>query len=1142
MYSEYVVDIKLFNKSGDEIGKINDETCLVLLDETVYQLLKKISYKLNSSPELMYIYTKDNYNILINGNINSPNILKEILEETTLSSSGVNMDLMLMDIFGIVKSLDLYVIFIQDEMKNLMNFYSINLNTKLINHIYNNYIAFYYPLLNFNLFSDIIKNPVELDVNLFSDTYKYIESEQVEILQMEKVDKTDVRFLDDPDLSNLFLVIYPEFECSFDFEMMKNNIIFLNDMFLILFNSINDKSISSCTLVTPQTIIQKGIVEKEAKKGFIYKIIYKGIIENNKQTIKYTVEFELKRCKIYLAYNNSKIDRINDENVRLTIDTIIGFLNNDFVKIKYTKFIIDFFNIKIALIKNIDINRIIETIPSYDKYFFIFKRSVNSVYIKYKMGKMSRSKQILYSKIYNLLQAKISITKSVIDKLKEESGLDEDEIIDIINEIKTNVNVAFKQKGIGISITSSYIIVTGINSVNIYYRLVYLINKLLNLSLKGFDVTDKVSKKHVIDEKFQDYVTFLDKYLKRSKSKKKAYWCKACQNYGNKVRKPVLLEHIPPDFIYDEATNTFINDKGYRIIEIKPGVYFGCDSKKINPNKYIGFIKTCSLCCFKYDQFIDSSVSSKRKLNNCWVENSKSKTKINYTYKYSRIVGDVSEMLPNFQLYFDDDSYLCTLIHIGNFNMKPKINQLIFWDNILINPHMYKKGNRYSIFIYENPFLHKVIYRDTGEDSFIITPIDKYIEYCNHVFNTTIPSNAYNIFFKYGDMITSFSFIKHIIVFNLQNGLVLYIHDTSLKFSTYESMFDKPYVKTVKLPNFKDIVHILKKLNIKYALINTSQKIMAVNFDNNVFAVFKDITVEEFDSHFKFVNKQVDIQLLNYIDENIESITIQMLVDDSIYEEYLYKLFKFNMFIFLNNNLDIKNKLFKLIDDIEVISERYNSIKQILTQIFKTMPTFVNLKGKNNDFELFNELKTVKLNLTTKQLESFILMISNELIYKYASVFTYVSKFVDNIFSYSNEYIFKKMMKDIDASVYVGKIIADQFIQEIYNGDMHVFRALANIYFWAKMKPGEVIQKKNLGYLSKSQTSLALYLKSVITSEPTPLKIVEQFNKQFDFNVSVIFDEIRRNNKSIGAYTIYISIKGNIIQSLSVGFLISSVP
>lgn len=1163
-YSEYVVDIEIYDKHNKFLFNIYSDYCLVLIDETILNLLKKITYQYNKIYDdkidynMIYIYNEKNYNIINDSNIRSNNILNEIIDQYKLVTNKLNTNKLIIDIFGLVKKIKLNMIIITNEINNILNFYSNTINDKLINHIFVNYIIFYYPLLNIYLFNNILVNK-----NIVVNTFQGIEKIQYEILELENVDDSDLIFLGDPDLALLFLIFYPEFKCEFDFNNLKNNILFLNDMFLYTFNNIKlSNSIISVILITPQIILQKGLIEKEIKKINNYKLIIKGI----KNNIKFTFEFEIKKCKIFINYTNYSFKLLNDNEIEKFLNYIINILSNDFVKITYSSYNIDFFNVKSQLLKEIDIEKIITTTKLFNEYFFISKESDKSLYLKYKIGYVYTNSNILYNKIYSYF-IKDELNHNVIYKLKVEYGVDDEEINNIINDIKIRLNTN-REKGISISITSSFVVISGINNIDICNRIIFLVNKLLNISLKkSILIQDKKNLKIKSFDNYNSYVTKLDKYLS---SKDDIYWCKACQNYGNKIRKPILYNSLPSSYIYDSLTNTYINDKKYRIIEISPGIYFGCSEVSKNKNKYIGFIKTCSLCCFKTDQFTSKSSISKKKIKSCWnISDVKNliKNKNNYIYNYSRIVGDISKMLHEFEDYFNDSNYICKLEKIGPLVIEPEINTLIFIDNTLINPQMFDKNKKYSIYIYQNPFLHKVLYNDNNNyvDEFENTPIEQFIINCKNVYNIILPNNAYNIYFKYKNLIKSFSFIKNtfIIIFIFYNGLILYIYDKSLQFGEYINMFsDIKYVNKFEIPKFNDLLKIdFSHLNITSILLNVNKNINGFIINNNIFIIFKEINEIEFNklTNNKYINfdKIINIFIINYISDSIKNTPLEIIIDTKVYDDFLYLIFKYNFFIFLNINENYKNDILKIIENNINIHQRYKLIQKYINHLFNDesnnkilffkIVDSINYNFKINNDILYNYNKCIspykmendscKLQLTKELLNKLLSYIINELIYNYGSIYIYISKYIDNTFSYSNNYIKFDNINYNDYTIYNGKIVGDKFIQEIYNKSLQIYRALANIYFWDKMKSDTNINRKNLGYISKSQTSLANYIKYYLPQNlKNPIEIINSFNTKFNFNISLVFDNMKTTD--VNNYIIYLNIKNNIVLNISVGFSI----
>lgn len=1170
-YSQYVVNVKVNNKNGEYLFNIYNSKCCVLIDESISSLLRKITYgyqinlKKTYDYSMLYIFTKTNYNILTKSNIKSINILNEILDEHVISIEKQNLSDQIYTIFGFVNEIELFVLNIYEEIDILKNYFFGKITEQLLYDIYHQYISIYFPILSFQIFKNIFNSTSELSIH---NDFSYITKLQNEINEIEMIDNTDVNFFGKIELKNLFIIYYPKLiHENLNINLLNNNIIFLNDMFLEMFELIQiSKTLTSVILQTPQLNAQKGVINKSITNINTYKINFKGTYTFNNRIISFTVDFEVKKCRVYLSFTNFTLDSLTSSAIDNILDYINNILSKGFIKIKTESYNIDFFNIKTPVTKQFNIDTFINIAKRFNEYLFIIKESNKSLYAKYRIGYVQNVLNSLFNKIYSILNQGKELTQEQIIQFKIDYELELDDIYLMINDVKMKLNSSYRERGIGLSLTDMFLNISGLSSSDMCHRAIYIINRLINISIVNKSLIKDKYVKPKIENEYIYYITYLDTFLK---NKSDVYWCKACQNYGSKIRKPILHKQIPDGYDYEKSTNTYINSAGHRVIEIYSSetnekVYFGCDTRRSNPNKYIGFIKTCSLCCFQDDQFISKSNVSKRKVNVCW---NKIKSTVNqsssssYIYSTSKMIGDVSLVIDEFEPYFNDE-YLCILKKIGKLDLKPTLNELIFVDNILVNPNMFIKGNEYSIYFYQNPFLHKLVSKyNTSIDVFTKTPIDDFIQSCSKSFDAFAPFNAYATYFKYKKQIEKYSFIEsmNIIIFIFYNGLILSLIDRTLYFGEYIGMFGEnvKYVNKYNIPTIDQVLKNLNEYSITSVVVNAEGKIYGVSTSSSFYILFKIITDNEFNkitnNKYKNLPRNINVTMSSIVNTELNLVPLE--ITDDILEAYMYNLFRYNMFIFLFKNINIKTHLLKLISSEPDINKRYTKIKNYILSIINDSFIINDVKINKSKINIVNNIgnlvseckyphlydvtsKSCKLQMDDETRSKLLKNIINELIYPYSSIYIYMSKYVNNSYTpYRITYETSNLNMLITESQ--PKIVNGKYIQEIYPfgnefNNIALYRALANIYFWNKMLNENELNRRNLGFYSKSQTYLAYYINTIIT-ESNLLLIIETFNNKFEIQVSLIVDE-NVLFKSKGKNYIYINIKDGIITNISVGY------
>lgn len=1208
-FSKYVLKLRIFSRTNKLLFEIYDNPCSIIVDESIISMIRKIAYMMrqngykNIDHTMIYIYTQTNYNILSSASITTPNILNEIIDDRTFNVSHQNLsDPIYIHIGTNIQELDIYVSTIYDEIEIIKNFYFGKIDDRLITDLYYNYIHVYFPILDIQIYKNIFSTTSVMRHDFSSDSIS-ISKMQHEIEQIETIHSDDVEFLGESELKNLFLIFIPKFtsESIDNIEYLMSNMIFLDDLFLSIFESITTNEADTIIIQTPQLVAEKGIVTRSNLYTAPYRLTLKGRwMPTQKSTpsssssrhhlpLSYTLDFEPERCRVYLSYNGQTANTLTNENIEKFLYYICNLLSKDnFVNITYSKYTIDFFNVKVPVNRTISIDRIITIAKSLDEYLLVSKESKKSVYMKYRIGHVHNVLSGLYNKLFSMLNTNNNSMPSA-DKLLQlriEYHIDADELMTIVNDVRMKVNSSYRERGISILISDSFINISGLGSIYVNNRIIFVINRILNLSMP--DKKDAIIKsiKTKIQNEYIEYVTHLDIFIK---NKLGAYWCKACQNYSKKIRKPIQYDSVPDNYQYDKSTNTYIDSAGHRIITLKidnEDIHLGCDLRRSNPNKYIGFIKTCSLCCFQEDQFISKSRMAQRKITSCWLENknllnSNKKSKMAYIYTNAKMIGDICLIPDEFTPYFDEELYLFKLISVGALTLKPVPNELVFINSQIINPQMYLYDQEaYSIYIYDNPFLYKVISRhDQSNDTFLNTYIDDFIISCRRTFNTLAPLNAYNILCKHKKQIEKFSYIQDLntCIFILFNKLVIAFIDKTLAFGEYPTMFGSNirYVNKYDIPKLDDILDSISKYDIGSLLINTDGHVIGLSIYSTCFILFRTCTLEKFHSltnnKFKNLTNTTNVAIASIVNQELKLASFEMLITDDIAEMYIYKMFRYQLYVYFNMNKELKQCLMDMYTQEPSARKRRENIFKLLNgrianELFLTLDDKSNLKinkieisnnisksvlGCKYPAELVKSSSTTqcKLKITKDMQTRMIENITNELIFPYSSIYIYTSQFINNTyspFSSMNNKLFESSTNDQyinDQSTHIlnnGTMCVQEICPFDPNMDnMIIYRALANIYFWYKTRDEIDIWRRNLGYFSKSQTYLTYYIQSIVKIATTDIvKVLDVFNEKFNIQVTLQIDSsILRKADTI--YHIYMSLYNGTISNISVGYDLS---
>jgi len=414
----------------------------------------------------------------------------------------------------------------------------------------------------------------------------------------------------------------------------------------------------------------------------------------------------------------------------------------------------------------------------------------------------------------------------------------------------------------------------------------------------------------------------------------------------------------------------------------------------------------------------------------------------------------------------------------------------------------------------------------------------------------------------------------NIIIFIFNNDIVLSIVDKTLKFGEYVGMFeDIKYVNKYKLPTFKylndklktSLDNLIKTYNLTSILIDNDGDIFGLCLSLYIYVLFEPISEEEFNKYtnneYKDIQHVVNITITSFIYNSLKVYSIDKLINDDMYEMYIYNLFKYNFFIYLNKYENIKQELLNILSKYKDIKLRYVKIKNKINDIFSNdLNNFLTISNSDinklkldiiNDLSLkLNQCKypyvkidnECKLEVTEKLKIKLLNNIINELIYPYSSVYIYMSKYINNSYTHYN-IIDKNNTNMINLiQIPLPKIVGNKYIQEIYQygneiNNIALYRALANIYFWNKMKHESDLQRKNLGYYSNSQTFLAYYIYSII-KENNILKILNEFKNKFVIDINLVIENENIQIDNNLNYYLYINLRNGIIISISVAFII----
>lgn len=1281
--SKYVLKIRIYDKSGKFLTELYTTPCSVIVDEPILSMYRKITYALHmlsSSTEdsslsiysnidhtMIYVYTSTNFNIACTSSITTPNILNEMIEETTLSVSKHNLSDPVYSQFDYVGSapIDIYVTTVIDEVEIIKNFYFGKIDDRLISDLYYNYISVYFPILDFqiykNLFvSSLVKRNVNIDVS-------YINKMQQEIELIEHIAVDDVEFLHESELKNVFLIFTPNFTSVHipAIDKLMKNMIFLDDIFLSIFENISVDDVDSIILQTPQIVCQKGVLSSRGDDLHTapYRLTLKGrwyydddarsrpdtrtrekpklavdrrlssfksiFSENifgksslsqsqgssalsknnyknkNRLPISYTLDFEAERCRAYLSYSGLMTNAFTSKNIENFLYYITHDILStaDLIQVTYLKYTVDFFNVKVPIKRALSIPSITEVVKKLGEYFFVSKESTKSIYMKYRIGHMHNVLSGLYNKLFAILNASNGdLSQEKFLQLRVEYQLENDELLAIVNDVRMKVNSSYRERGVSILVSDSFINISGLNSIYMNDRILFVINRVINIATSDKRLATLKPTKYKIRNEYMQYVTHLDTFIK---NKIDAYWCKACQDYANKIRKPIQYDRIPGDFKYDAATNTHVNSQGYRILTLQMDdgerVHMGCDMRRSNPNKYIGFIKTCSLCCFQEDQFTSKSGMSQKKVVSCWTKNkrireSSTPTESAYVYTNAKMIGDVCLVPAEFSNYFNENDYLFKLISVGSANIQPRPNELVFVGSQLINPQMYMYDSEpYSIYIYDNPFTYKLISRyDHSIDSFAHTRIDDFILSCRRAFNAFAPLNAYNILIKHKNQIDKFSYIEDmntcIFINSKANGLVFAFIDRTLAFGEYTHMFGSNvrYVNSYSIPKLTDILDYISRYEVESLLINTNGEIIGFSVHTSFFILFKTCKVSEFhlitSNKYSNFKNTTNVAIASLVNQEMKLSTSGMLITPEIAESYIYKLFRYHLYVYFNLNPRVKSELINLSSKEASARLRREKIRHILYEriarelfIVDDKPIkYEKIEISNNisrtalsckyPGEIVNDYARIKSETLTadsskgrcklrvpRDMQARMLdSVVNELIFPYSSIYVYTSQFINNTYSPFSVLVNRLHDKSASMSTYMNdqsmRILNDGrlFVQEICPFDaigaganITIYRALANIYFWNSTRDEVNVNRRNLGYYSQSQTYLAYYIQSVVKLPTNEIvHILNIFYVKFKIDVSLQVDSsiIRRLENENSEFHIYMSLNNGTVSSISVGF------
>lgn len=1200
--SPYLIDINIYNNKNILLHKCKneyDDNILILKDIKIGYLLEQIEYiycsKLNNkliNRNNIFIYNKQEkiYNILFSNNIEIESIKEIIIKEMKLTKGEDNYNKTLNNLINIndKTEYDLNILTLYDVIEELKVLYNNNFNDDILSDIYHVYIINIFPLIKFKDFYNLIKNNnydsqkqlncdyqreiiEQIRIIEFTDEKEYNKSLSsvnkyiTDIVPRELIIETNIRyFMVNPpiDLSNNMM----HFEIENDVFLSIYNELIIEDYDIYSINyiklKIQDNEIEKYDIIISDDNVYSNLINLDKINKYL---IVRGFMKNefnNLFTIILTNE------KIYINFGFNQLityKELKTFTLQMFFDFIIKIISNNIITFEIDNINYHhYYNLKIDTLITFDLKKVLNIILYLDYYFSVIN-DLKNIILSFNLDNNVNNSKLIYINNY-LKKNNIDIT-NITEKQKQELiellNISKDELMNFLIDFE-NVNTNIKKS---IHVNKNIINISKINNLNMVDRIYDILKKIIDIYTNNkIDINNYVKNYNI-----SSFYMYNIDYYKNNELSEKQYWSKECQNSGNKIRKPKLYnttkEEIDNEYDYDKITNTYIHKKTKeRRIMTDENILIGCDQSKNNITRYIGFLNSCSLCCFNTDQFLNIKKSRIRnKIKQCLnieFENNEDfeKTSRIYKYKYSKIIGDYSIIDDIFVNNINPDNHLFILIDIGPLNFDQNINKLLFYNEYLINASCFDESTEYELYYYNYPYLYQFVYLSNmnrlkkNEKKFKVVDSDNNLDMINFLkvskikYNNVIPINPYNIYFNFKTIIKNYLLFDYKILFNTYNNLSILVKyiDNIINYNTnmfrdLKCLDEKDFVLQDYKSIENEIINFCETNKYQFKVTNilhNNNFIFAVCLNNNLILIFKQTKV--ISDYFKNYKRVENIDIYYSISEIRIEVDVPSYIkfyNPNLLDYYHYYLFKYNFFLMLYNNNLIKENLLNIIKNQNKDSNLYNKIHDYLLNDKNFSNVFNNFftvedkdKDKIKDKDANKNKKKYRLiidnDLSKTLIENNNILLINddqkylyfkriitELMYDFSSLYNYVSRFIDSKFSDNSElsvHLNDSNLNIIDINKKNGKLIDNIFYQEIYHNDNDAFyRALSNIYYWNSMiKLGfNKYDDLNLGYKFDGRNKfLIIYMRELFDNNVIPVEKSWSIYQKLTYKFNKNFD------------------------------------
>jgi hypothetical protein len=1154
-------NLKIYNfqntliKNNLDIIFIKDDKIQLFYYKIYYLLYKN---KLINNIAELFIFSDNNYKILYDNNIKSLDIKKILFEKIKIERGESYFNKLINNIKNI------YLFTLDDFISILLKNYT-DINEEIITNVYYLITINIFPLLSLNDFIKVVNGEkLEKDGKIIEIVENVINQNKLlevkcKTRQLSKLNFINLKFNFQISFILKDLNITINNEKSFDI---------LSEFYLTLYENIK---------ITNNTNIVINFVKLNFLNNKLYKYIddinFLEEIQSSENNLILLIigEFYVNKIKI----NDFKIKLFNNYTLTFQIFFIKNIFNKQYYSEEFYKnMILKIFNNKLIKLNidtynvlydfdcdikfsNFDKTKLHNLIEFFDYYFSVQIININLFQYKFNLIENFNSDKLITSIINYRISNNNKLSENDIKILSNKLQITSNELLSLIDFIDNNYMLKNSKENI-IKISLSKILFSGFQNITTVERLIFLFNNIFNIYINNENI------QHLKIEKIKNddyYLSFIYYYKKYETSK---YWCKECQNIGLKKRKPEIYQlddKYSKEFVYNKKTNSYIHPKTKeRRFKIN-NMFIGC-SQKNNSTPYIGFLNSCSFCCFSKNQFIEETKSKlyNRLLGCLNIDNSSDTVITNYIYKYPKNISDVVILDPLFSTIFQNEfnNYFFILRKIGNFMFDYNINKLLFIDGFIVNIEAYIYENEsITIYNFSYPYLFQIIYIKDIEKiknynveitNDIMNDFLKQTKIKNNIINLNI--NFFNFFYQYNKNIVHFSFENNnLIFFDFENKFIICFENFNKMLSFNSAMFNNnKYIKKIKLYNYnsKDIQEFIKKNNL---IINNilfhNDKIIGIKFIGNIIILFNEI--EKIDNNIMIYDKEIntEIILIFFSKDNKTEVSF---ITKNIKDTYLFYMFKYNFFILLYNNKSIRNNILNLItDDKESTKIKINNY--ILTNKefnLKFKENFKIVNKTNYDFNIDNNLSISLKNINfilkiDKNLMLFFIdILSYQLSFSYSSLYFFESRFIDINFSEDNfldENTFN--IKQI-IEIKQGKLLKNSYYQEIYldNSFKQFYRVLANIYFWNKISVeyetlkienfSNFLKEVNLGFYNIIQDELIDFLYNIIEKQIKKydnlyIEIVQIFINIYDIPINLILNNKCEISDKTSKYSIIVN-------------------